>query len=223
MKPDFHRFGLYLVLTDPVAGYERCAAAAVEAGVRLLQLRMKQEPRATVLETARRLRRVTAGTSTLLIVNDDPDLAAEIGADGVHLGQDDEPLAAARRRVAGVRIWGLSTHDEQQAKAARAAAPDYIGVGPVSATPTKANPDPIVGLRRLAAITALSPLPVVAIGGIDAGNLRDVLATGAGNFAVVRAVCGATDPLAAIRRLQAIWQEETSFRSSPSSPSSPSS
>ncbi|MFH1708568.1 MAG: thiamine phosphate synthase [Planctomycetota bacterium] len=200
-------FGLYLVLTRPVAGYERCTEAAVAAGVRYVQLRMKDTPRAVVAAAARRLRAITHGTDTRFMVNDDPDLAAEVGADGVHLGQQDEPLALARRRLPGLRIWGLSTHNEGQALAAMAAAPDYIGVGPVFATPTKERPDPVLGLERMGRIVAATPLTAVAIGGIDAGNLRDVLRAGTVNFAVVRHVCAAANPAAAIRELQAIWQD----------------
>jgi len=200
-------FGLYLILTDPVAGYECCAEAAVEAGVRFLQLRMKGVPRSDVLAMARRLRAITRGTATRLIINDDPSVAAEAGADGAHLGQEDMPLAEARARWPQVPLWGLSTHNEEQARAAVALAPDYIGVGPVYPTPTKAKPDPTVGLERLRKILAETPLPAVAIGGIDAERLPEVARAGAENFAVVRAVCQAPDPLSAIHRLQTIWEE----------------
>lgn len=205
-------FGLYLILTDPVAGYERCTEAAVEAGVRFLQLRMKGVPRSDVLAMARRLRAITRGTATRLIINDDPSVAAEAGADGAHLGQEDMPLAEARARWPQVPLWGLSTHNEEQARAAVALAPDYIGVGPVYPTPTKAKPDPTVGLERLRKILAETPLPAVAIGGIDAERLPEVARAGAENFAVVRAVCQAADPLSAIRRLQAIWEEARAGR-----------
>lgn len=201
-------FGFYLVLTDPVAGYERCAEAAVRAGVRMLQLRMKNAPREGVLRTARALRRITAGTVTRLIVNDDPSIAAEAEADGVHVGQGDLPVAEVRARFPALGIVGLSTHSPEQLRAAASAAPgavpDYVGAGPVWATPTKAIPDPTLGLEQLSRMVAEAPFPVVAIGGIDEGRLPAVLAAGAHNFAVVRAVCRSPDPLAAIRRLQAI-------------------
>ncbi len=199
-------FGLYLVLTDPAAGYERCAEAAVETGVRYLQLRMKKRPPAEVLEMARRLRRITAGSQTRFIVNDDVEIAREADADGVHLGQDDLGIEEARRRwpVAG-KIYGLSTHNEEQAEKARSLAPDYIGVGPVFPTPTKDRPDPTLGLDRMGRIIRATPLTALAIGGINAENLADVLAHGAVNFCVVRAVNQASDPAGAIRRLQEIW------------------
>jgi len=108
-------FGLYLVLTDPVAGYEACAEAAVRCGVRYLQLRMKGAPRDAVLDTALRVRAITLGTDTLFIVNDDVTIAREVDADGVHLGQRDLPLDEARRvwpapgkRFAGVSSFGAS-------------------------------------------------------------------------------------------------------------------
>ncbi len=131
-------FGLYLVLTDPVAGYEACAEAAVEEGVRYLQLRMKKRSHGEVLEMARRLRSITAGSGTRFIVNDDVDIAAEAGADGVHLGQDDMAMVEARQRwpEAG-KIFGLSTHNEEQELRAREVAPDYIGVGPCLPHPLK--------------------------------------------------------------------------------------
>ncbi len=198
-------FGLYLILTDPLAGYEACARAAVLEGVRYLQLRMKKRPEAEVLETALLLRRITAGTGTLFIVNDYLSVARDSDADGVHLGQDDMDLTEARGLwPAPGKVFGLSTHDEEQEKAARALSPGYIGVGPVFATPTKDKPDPVLGLDRMGGIIRSSPLTTVAIGGIDAENLPRVLAHGARNFAVVRAVNRASDPRAAIRRLMDI-------------------
>ena len=197
-------FGLYLVLTNPLTGYEHCAEAAVKAGVRYLQLRMKQTSRPDLVQMARRVRAITAGSATRFIVNDDADVAAEVGADGVHLGQGDASLAAVRKRYPGLAVLGLSTHNEEQAAAARLLAPSYIGVGPVFATPSKALPDPVLGLDRAGGILRSTPLTAVAIGGIDERNLPQVLAAGAVNFAVVRAVCAQADPYAAIRRLQAL-------------------
>jgi thiamine-phosphate pyrophosphorylase len=200
-------FGLYLVLTEPAAGYERAAEAAVQTGVRYLQLRMKNRPPAEVLEMARRLRRITAGSATRFIVNDDVEIACEADADGVHLGQDDLSIVEARRRwPATGRIFGLSTHNEDQELRARDAAPDYIGVGPVFPTPTKEHPDPTLGIARMGRIIRSSPLTAVAIGGINEGNLADVLRHGAVNFCVLRAVNQASDPAGAIRRLQEIWE-----------------
>ena len=163
-------FGFYLVMTNPRVGYERCCEAAVEAGVRMVQLRMKDVPRATLLDMAKRL------------------------------------VPIERRRAKQpepeIGIVGLSTHSPAQAAASVAAEPDYIGVGPVFATPTKKIPDPVLGTETAGRMVKSVPFPAVAIGGIDEGNLESVLAAGARNWAVVRAVCLADDPLAAIRRIQ---------------------
>jgi thiamine-phosphate pyrophosphorylase len=203
-------FGLYLVMTDPVVGYEACAAAAVRCGVRYLQLRMKGAPRDAVLETALRVRDVTLGSDTLFIVNDDVTIARDVDADGVHLGQRDLPIDEARRLwPAPGKRFGLSTHNEQQALLASHQSPDYIGVGPVFATPTKVVPDPVLGLERMGSIVRSSPVAAVAIGGIDGGNLPEVLRRGARNFCVLRAVNRRPDPETAIRELQGIWRQES--------------
>ena len=201
-------FGFYLVITNPVVGYAKCAEAAVRAGVKIIQLRMKHAARDEILREAREMRRVTAGTDTLFIVNDDPSIAAEAAADGVHVGQSDMPPAEVRARFPGLRIVGLSTHNPAQVAASRAQPIDYIGVGPVYATPTKDIPDPTLGLETMRAMIAAAAHPAVAIGGIDATRLADVLAAGARNWAVVRAVCQSPDPYAAIRNLQAIAAEK---------------
>ena len=202
-----HPTGLYLILTDPVSGYVRCAEAAVACGVAWLQLRMKRAPRAEVLATGQRLRAITRGTATRFILNDDVEMACVLDADGVHLGQGDLPLDEARRRwLAPGKLFGLSTHNRAQAAQAARLAPDYIGVGPVFATPTKAIPDPALGLEEMEAIIRAAPMPAVAIGGIGRDNLKEVLRHGATDFAVVRAVNLAPDPVAAIRDLQEIWR-----------------
>lgn len=195
-------FGLYLVMTNPVVGYARCAEAAVRAGVKIVQLRMKHVPRADIVRVAHDVRSVTAGTDTLFIVNDDPSIAEEVGADGVHVGQGDMPPAEVRLRHPGLGIVGLSTHNPAQVAASRTEPVDYIGVGPVYATPTKDIPDPTLGLDVMSAMIAAAAHPAVAIGGIDAARLPDVIAAGARNFAVVRAVCGSEDPYSAIMRLK---------------------
>jgi thiamine-phosphate pyrophosphorylase len=181
--------------------------------VRYVQLRMKKRSPGEVLEMARRLRRITAGSGTRFIVNDDVEIAAEAEADGVHLGQDDMSIAEARRRwpLPG-KIFGLSTHNLEQEQLARALAPDYIGVGPVFPTPTKDKTDPTLGLERMGRIVRDSPLTTVAIGGINHENLAEVLRQGAVNYCVVRAVNLSPDPKSAILSLQAIWRERDGGR-----------
>ena len=199
-------FGLYLVVTHPITSYEKCAEAAVTAKLRYLQLRMKNTARGPIVATAKNLRSITRGSETQFIVNDDPSIAEEAEADGVHLGQDDMSLPEARRLYPALRIFGLSTHNEEQARHATDSRPDYCGVGPVFATPTKVIPDPALGPARAGDMIRSAPFTTVAIGGIDETNLAEVLSAGAINFAVVRYVCRAAQPFDAIRRLQDLWQ-----------------
>ncbi len=200
-------FGLYLVITNPLTSYEAVAEAAVKAELRYIQLRMKHVPREEIVAKAHALRAITRGTKTLFIVNDDPEIAVECGADGVHLGQGDMPLPEARRRYPSLNIFGLSTHSYAQMEAAKAVMPDYAGVGPVYATPTKDIPDPTLGPEEAGRIVQASPWPTVAIGGIDEARLPEVLRAGAVNFSVVRAVCQSPTPYDAIRRLQDLWAQ----------------
>ena len=197
-------FGFYLVMTNPKVGYERCCEAAVRAGVKMVQLRMKDVPRSELLDMARRLVSITKGSATNLIIDDDASVAAESGADGVHVGQDDMSVEEVRARFPEVRIVGLSTHNLAQAEDSIRHSPDYIGVGPVFKTPTKKIPDPVLGTELAGRMIASVPYPAVAIGGINEENLRSVIAAGARNWSVVRAVCGADDPYAAILRLRAL-------------------
>src|SRR5204863_3414829 len=134
----------------------------------------------------------------LFLVNDRPDLAAACDADGVHVGQDDAPVAEARAVVGPERLVGLSTH--AQAEVDAAAGVDYIAVGPVHATPTKPG-RPATGLAPVSHAAAHARVPFFAIGGIDAGNLHDVMAAGARRVVVVRAIAEAADPEAAARSL----------------------
>ena len=202
-------FGMYLVMTNPVVGYERCCEAAVRAGVRMVQLRMKDAPRADVVAVARELRKITFGTETCLIVNDDPAAAAEAEADGVHVGQTDMPVAEVRRLFPSLGIVGKSTHSLAQAVAAQDEKPDYIGVGPVWATPTKKIPDPTLGVANAAEMMRASQCPAVAIGGVvDAAHVAELAAAGFANFAVVRAVCASDDPYAAIKALQTAFRQK---------------
>lgn len=198
-------FGLYLVMTDPLVGYEKLAEIAVGCGVRVIQLRMKHARRGDVLNVARAVRRVTEAGDTLFIVNDDPEIACEARADGVHVGQDDMPPSEIRRRYPELKYVGLSTHSPAQVVAANGEPVDYIGVGPVYATPTKDIPDPVLGLETMSEMIALSVHPAVAIGGIDIFRLPEVKKAGAKNFALVRAVCASADPRKAIKELNGVF------------------
>ena len=177
---------------------ERVLAAALEGGIDVVQLREKRAPDERLVRAGAMFRRLTREAGALFVVNDDPYLALRCEADGVHVGQDDIPVAEVRK-VAPELLVGLSTHSPGQIAAARDA--DYIGVGPVYETPTKPDREPVgLGLVREAARSA--PVPWFAIGGIDAANVGEVLAAGATRIAVVRAIADAPDPRAAARALR---------------------
>lgn len=201
-------FGLYVVLTDPVAGYERCCEAAVRAGVGMVQLRMKNRPREEIVDVASACLSITRGSNTRFIVNDDPSVAAEVGADGVHVGQGDVSVSEVRRKYPELRIVGLSTHNLCQALCAEDLRPDYIGVGPVYATPTKEIPDPVLGCVNAARIIRAVDLPAVAIGGMNSDTIPGMIFAGAKNVALVRPVCQSPDPYATILGLQGIIEAE---------------
>jgi thiamine-phosphate diphosphorylase len=147
-------------------------------------------------------RRVCDEAGAALIVNDRIDVALAAGADGVHLGQTDLPLAEARA-VAGVRLWiGISTHNPEQVRAALAGGADYLGYGPVFPTETKANPDPVQGVDALRAAVALAGrIPVVAIGGITPARVAEVYEAGAAAVCAIGAVNGAPDVAGTARRM----------------------
>ena len=201
---------LYLV-TSPAPNLESVVVAALEAGVRLVQYRAKPEAPAgggpaitdrQRLAEARALRQLCARHGALFLVNDRLDLALAVDADGVHLGQDDLPPAIARRLLGPDRLIGRSSHRLEQLHQAVADGCDYVGVGPVNATPTKPGRDP-VGLDYVRQAAAESPIPFFAIGGIDATSLEAALSAGANRVAVVRAIIEATDPGAASAALLA--------------------
>jgi len=182
--------------------------AACEGGADIVQLRRKGDDVLELTELAERCRAITAGFGALLIVDDRIDVAMAAGADGVHLGQEDLPLPAAQRlRSAHDGGWpgviGCSVHSLDQALDAEAAGADYLGVGPVFATPTKPGRPPI-GLDVLGEVASVVRLPWFAIGGVDGGTLPQVLAAGARAVAVVRAVTAAADPSAAARGLRGV-------------------
>ncbi len=175
---------------------------ALRGGVDIVQLRVKDPSDDDVLlDTGRRFARACAAHGALFILNDRPDLVAGAGADGVHVGQDDTPAAEARAAVGADRLIGLSTHSPAQIDAAGALDVDYIGVGPVHATPTKPG-RPAVGTELVAYAAGHARAPFFAIGGIDATNVAAVRSAGGDRIAVVRALTSADDPEAAARALR---------------------
>jgi thiamine-phosphate pyrophosphorylase len=200
---------LYLV-TDPALGRGRplteIVAAAVEGGVTLVQLRDKGADGRALLEAARALIALLTPLGVPLILNDRVDVAVAAGAAGCHVGQSDLPPAAARALLGQGAILGLSLDVIEQAPAVDPTVVDYIAHGPFASTATKPDAGAAVGaagIARVRALPRLQALPLVAIGGLDAGNLGAAIGAGADGIAVVSAVIAAPDPAAAARELAA--------------------
>jgi thiamine-phosphate pyrophosphorylase len=177
-----------------------CAQELAEAGVRLMQYRDKLGPARELLHTSREVVSSLEAHGAFLVVNDRPDVAVLAGATGVHVGQDDlDPEQA--RAVVGRKMWvGVSTHSLEQFRRAAGSSADYIAVGPIFATTSKANPDPVVGLDLIRAVRTLTDKPIVAIGGITLERAASVIAAGADSVAVIRDVVCATRPGEQARR-----------------------
>jgi thiamine-phosphate pyrophosphorylase len=159
------------------------ARFAVDGGVTVVQWRLKNVPTLEVVERGRATRSLCARHDVMFVVNDDVEAALQLGADGVHLGREDE--GAERAKEHGL-LLGLSASSVEEAKAATQA--DYIGAGPIWETPSKTDADPPIGLDGLRAICGAVSVPVVAIGGVDIANAADCIRAGAAGVAVIRAV-----------------------------------
>jgi thiamine-phosphate pyrophosphorylase len=199
--------GLYLILTDPKDGYEALTRLAVEAKLPALQLRYKGNDKAYLHLIAEKMRALTLGSKTRFIVNDHPEIAAAVQADGVHVGQDDLPPEKVRNIVGSKMLIGLSTHNLVQVQKANLEPVDYIGFGPLFDTTSKANPDPVVGLQMLLNASKISSAPIVAIGGITLNRIKTMDLSTCLNVAVISAVCQATNPFNAMQTLNKIIQE----------------
>lgn len=195
------RARLYLVTEASPGGRdaEQLLRPALQGGVDVVQLRDKSGDDHAVVRAGRVFRRLCDAYDALFIVNDRPDLAIACGADGVHLGQDDGEVEAARRLVGEDLLIGVSTHSPSQVDAVTDA--DYFAVGPVFATPTKPHYPP-VGIELVAYAAEHAAVPFFAIGGIDGGNVVELVAAGAERVAVVRAIRDAPDPGHAARELR---------------------
>src|SRR5690606_20568606 len=202
---------LYLVL-DPglcrVRTMVETARLAVAGGATMVQLRDKEAGTSGLVATGRALMEVLAGTGVKLIVNDDVEAAAAIDAHGVHVGQDDMPAIEVRSRIGPDMILGLSAENEAAVRAADPAMVDYLGLGPVFATPTKPDHKPPIGFDGLAQLARLSPVPTVAIGGLEAEHVRSLVSTRVDGMAVVSAICGHRAPDIAARKLMAMIESE---------------
>lgn len=175
---------------------------AVDGGVTIVQYRSTNPDAGTCYREALPIRDFLASRGVPFIVNNRVDLALVLDADGVHIGQRDLPVPSVRAMIGPDRILGLSVSNADQLRAVDAALVDYLGMGPVFPTISKLNAPPVLGVDGFAALASQSPLPVVAIGGLDAERARQVRATGtAAGIAVVSAICGVEDPEAAARTL----------------------
>ena len=187
---------LYVILdAGLITSSERdCALRLAEAGVRLLQYRNKSASARQYLESSRELAKSLGPLGVSFFVNDRPDVAFSSGATGVHVGQDDLDVEQTRRVVGREKLIGVSTHNLEQFEAAAASSADYIAVGPVFNTSSKANPDPVVGLDFIRSVRAETDKPIVAIGGISLERAASVIEAGADSVAVISGILSATDP-----------------------------
>jgi thiamine-phosphate pyrophosphorylase len=203
MKPrEAIREARLILVTDPRPDLASRVEAAVRGGVDVVQLREKRTERKDILSLAEELREICVRRGALFTVNDDIELARLSGADGVHLGQEDEPPARAREILGPDALVGRSAGTVEEARRALREGADYLGVGTVFATPTK--PDArVAGLALVQGVARSGiPLPWFAIGGITRETAPEVAAAGAPGFAVVRAILDAEDPEAAARELR---------------------
>ena len=201
----FEQADLYVVITEAFCGgrrSEEVLRAVLAAGVRLVQFREKDvADDAALFARAQRFCELTTAAGALLIIDDRVDVALAVGADGVHLGQRDLPVTAVKAFAPNLFV-GASTHSVPQALAAEAAGADYVNIGPIFATQTKTKTAAPLGPEIIAEVAAQLKIPFSCMGGIKAGNIRQVLARGARHPAVVTAVTAADDPERAARALR---------------------
>ncbi|HWF38174.1 MAG TPA: thiamine phosphate synthase [Candidatus Acidoferrales bacterium] len=189
------------------------AQTLAKAGVKLIQLRDKKSTARQFFSVAQEICAALLPLGVNFIVNDRADIAAMVGASGVHVGQDDLPVEDAREICKPPRWVGVSTHNIEQLKQAELTSADYIAVGPIFPTVTKENPDPVVGLELLRQARKLTSRPIVAIGGITNGNAAQVYAAGADSVAVIGSLASADDPAARARDFLWIAESVLSKRS----------
>ena len=200
---------LYAIL-DPrliARPLKEVARLFADEGVELMQLRDKLSSARRVYRQAQELLDQFASANVRIIINDRPDIAAIIGAGGVHVGQEDLPVEVARS-ICGTQRWvGVSTHNLAQLREANHTSADYIAVGPIFPTGTKPNPDPVVGVDFVRAARELTRKPLVAIGGITVESAPEIFRAGADSVAVVRDLLAAADPARRVREYLAAAKE----------------
>jgi thiamine-phosphate pyrophosphorylase len=183
---------------------EEVVLAAVRGGVTMVQLREKHATTRFFVEEARRIKQLLAPYQVPLLINDRVDVALAVGADGVHIGQEDMPYPLARRLLGEHAIIGLSVETMEQVQEAEQYDLSYISVSPVFETPTKTDTKGAWGIEGVQRVRAATKHRVVAIGGLNATNVQQVVRAGAEGIAVVSAICAAPDPFAAARELAAL-------------------
>lgn len=204
----FKRAGLYLVTSQALSrgrSTVEIVRAALAGGVKLVQLREKEMPLAQLAPLAAAIRAMTHRAGALLIINDRLDLALSVGADGVHLGQDDLPVAHARKAAPDM-IIGASTHSLKEALAAQEAGASYINIGPLFPTQTKKWNKKYLGLKKLKQIIPRIKVPFTVMGGIKAAHIPDLVRAGAGTIAVITAITSAKNPRKAAEQLLKLIQ-----------------
>jgi thiamine-phosphate pyrophosphorylase len=189
---DCHLYGIIDLGYVDGSNAVHAAEAMVKGGVDLIQLRGKKQCIDDLVDLAAKLRELTVRSGTPLIVNDHAEIVRKVPVEGVHVGQDDDSIELARRKAGRAVVVGKSTHSLEQARAAQREGADYIGFGPIFATPTKPDYEPI-GLKDIKQAHLDVNLPIFCIGGIKIDNLRDVVASGARRVAIVSGLLKASD------------------------------
>ncbi len=198
--------GLYLIMTNPVIGYQKLTEIAVNCKISIIQLRIKDHE-VNKINLATDLRNITNGTNTKFIVNDDINLAMESDADGIHLGQNDLSITKAKYLWKNKnKIFGISTHNQHQAMQAEKNGADYIGIGPIFSTLSKKNLDPLLGIEKASHINNSCNCPSFTIGGINLKNIKQVKNIGSRGFCVLNAINVSKNPEKTIKLLQEEWE-----------------
>ena len=197
---------LYLIMTNPIIGYQKLTEIAVNCGVSIIQLRIKDH-KVNKINLAIDLRNITKGTNTKFIVNDDINLAMKSDADGIHLGQNDLSITQAKDLWKNKnKIFGISTHNQHQAIQAEKNGADYIGIGPIFSTFSKKNLDPLLGIEKASRINNSCNCPSFTIGGISLNNIKQIKKIGSRGFCVLSAINYSKNPEKIINSFKDEWE-----------------
>jgi len=204
MKKLRKNIGLYFIIDGMYTNeFEKYTQIAIRNEVSIIQYRDKDADLQSMIGNAKKMQRLTAKSPTCFIVNDIPDVALDANADGIHVGQSDENYLKVRKRMPD-KIIGVSAMTLEESIDAENLGADYLGVGPIFATQTKLDTPPPIGLENLKEIINKTTIPIVAIGGINTQNLKEILDTGVHGVAIISAILTAPDPENEIRKIQEI-------------------